>query len=103
MTKYLAVTGAMLLSTSTFAADYAAPYQPRLVHRAPPPMYYAAPLPVIAPAPPVYWVQAPPNYIQHLVPGRGCNPCDNGYVAVGRWERTSPPGPFDKVFLDYGY
>jgi hypothetical protein len=66
-------------------------------------VYYAAPLPAIPPAPPVYWVQAPPNYIQHLVPTRGCGPCGPSYAAVGRWHHTPPPGPFDKVYLDYGY
>jgi hypothetical protein len=104
MSKYLAAASLVMLSSSAFAADYAAPYQPRVVHRPPPVVYYAPPpLPAIAPAPPVYWVMAPPNYIQHLVPTRGCNPCGPGYAAVGRWHQTLPPGPFDKVYLDYGY
>jgi len=93
----------MMLSSSAFAADYSVPYQPRVAHRPPPRVHYVQPLPIIPPAPPVYWVQAPPNYVQHLAPGLGCGPCGPGYAAVGRWEQTPPPGPFDKVYLDYGY
>jgi hypothetical protein len=103
MNKYLVAAGVMLLSGSAFAADYGVPYQPRAAHRLPPVVHYVQPLPIIPPAPPVYWVQAPPNYIQHLEQVRGCSPCGPGYVAVGRWHQTPPPGPFDKVYLDYGY
>lgn len=91
----------MMLSSAAVAADYAAvPYYPPVRHHAPRVMYYTPP-PTIPQAPPVYWVQAPPNYVQHLVPGRGCGGCV-GYAAVGRWEQTPPPGPFDRIF-DYGY
>ncbi len=101
--KYLLAAVAMLAAPSAFAADYgAAPYQPRYVRRAPPPLYYAAPLPRIPQAPPVVWVQAPPNYVRHLIPMQGCGGC-RGYASVGEWQQTPPPGPFDRFIDDYGY
>jgi hypothetical protein len=103
MNKVLVAAGVMLLSGSAFAADYSAPGQPRVVHRPRAAAHYAAPLPAIPPAPPVYWVQAPPNYVQDIEQGLGCGSCGPGYAAVGRWRQTPPPGPFDKVFLDYDY
>ncbi|MBB5048177.1 hypothetical protein HNR60_002939 [Rhodopseudomonas rhenobacensis] len=102
--QYCVTAIAALASTSAFAADYmAAPYQPRYVRRAPPPMYYAAPMPRIPQAPPVVWVQAPPNYVRHLVPVQGCGGCGPGYASVGEWQQTLPPGPFDRYIDDYGY
>jgi hypothetical protein len=102
--KALAAAAALVVSGSAFAADYApAPYYaPRPhAHRAPRISYYAPP-PAIRQAPPVYWVQAPPQYVQRLVPVRGCGGCSGGYAAVGTWEQLPPPGPWDQIG-DYGY
>jgi len=97
----LAVAAIVMTSASAFAADYAAvPYRP--AYRAPRVAYAPPPVGIRA-APPVIWVEAPPQYVQHLVPTGGCGGCGTRYVAVGEWQRTPPPHPWDRLFWDYGY
>jgi len=94
------VAAAVMTSGAASAADYAeVPYRP--AYRAPRATYLPPPV-GIRPAPPVIWVEAPPQYIQHLVPTRGCGGCTQ-YAPRGHWDRVAPPNPWDRIYWDYGY
>ena len=75
MRRVLIIAGAMIASSSAFAADYGARYhQPRVSRSA----VYAAP-PYVPHVPPVYYLPSPPQYVQDLRTG-----------APGRWVQLQP-------------
>lgn len=76
MRRVLIVAGAIIVSSSAFAADYGSRYQPR-VHASSSTAYAA---PAYAPyVPPVYYLPSPPQYVQDLRTG-----------APGRWVQLQP-------------
>jgi hypothetical protein len=77
MRRVLIVAGAMIVSSSAFAADYGSRYHQSHVYPSPSSGYAA---PAYAPSvPPVYYLPSPPQYVQDLRTG-----------APGRWVQLQP-------------